>query len=163
MPIDFVPMKETFTIPDAPEPSHFTELLDLYVSKAYTAYSNVLATVLDFVSTPSQPASLPSYKGLLDVFDLTPSESTMTFMDELHSLVAIVEGGKKKDTEERFTALQVNGLAMIAAEHGRGSEIYQLAAKTVKAVLSNVCLGSHSNLTSCPKYRKLIIGIHRMV
>lgn len=133
-----MPLQATFTIPDAPEPSHFTELLNTYVSKAHTVFDKVVASILDFV-TPSEPASLPTYKGLLDVFDLNPSESTMNFMDELHALISIVESKSSAHDDEKFTALQMNGLAQIAAEHGRGSEVYQTAAQTVKAVLSNVC------------------------
>lgn len=127
----------TFTIPDAPQSVHFSELLKTYISKAHTIFGQIAASILDLIHTPSQPASLPSYKGLLDVFDLTPSESTVLFMDELNALMELVES--KWDREDaKFTGLQLNGLSQIALEHGRGSEVYNTAAQTLEAIFSNV-------------------------
>lgn len=73
----------------------------------------------------------------MDVFDLTPSESTVLFMDELNALVGTLES--EWDPEDaKFTGLQLNGLSRIAIEHGRGSEVYETAAQTLKAIFSHV-------------------------
>lgn len=124
-------------IPDAPKSLHFTELLETYTSKAHTIFDRIATSILDVIHTPSEPASLPSYKGLLDVFDLNPSESSALFMDEVSALVGLMES--ETDTEDpKFTGLQLNGLSQIEIEHGRSSDVYNTASQTLKAILSNV-------------------------
>lgn len=133
---DFVPLKPTFTVTDAPSSRHVEELLNTCISQAHKIFDEVITSV---VHVPSQPAELPSYKGLLDIFDLTPSESTALLMDELRALVSIAES-PKDNKREVFTALKLDGLPRIASEHGRSSEVYTTAARSLTAVLSHVRL-----------------------
>jgi hypothetical protein len=136
---DFVSLKlkPTFTISDAPKSAHFEELLDTYISQAHNVFDEVITSVLNFTRAPSQPAELPSYKRFLDIFDLTPSESTVLFMDELRALVSMADS-PNEDENEIFTALKLDGLFRIAREHGRASEVYTTAAQSLRTILSHV-------------------------
>jgi len=142
-------LKPTFTVTDAPNSRHIEELLNTCISQAHKIFDEVITSVVQSVHVPSQPAELPSYKGLLDIFDLTPSESTALFMDELRALVSIAES-PKDDEREVFTALKLDGLPRIASEHGRSGEVYTTAARSLTAVLSHLA----------SKSRKLAVIVH---
>jgi hypothetical protein len=145
---DFVFLEPTFRISDAPESSHFSDLLDIYIEKAHAAFDVVISSFLHSspsASSSSTPSSHSSYTGLLDIFDLTPSESGAFFKEEMSSLVESVERIQRAESEDTFTALQVTGLAKIAKEHGRESAIYIAAAKSLEAVLSSVSQKSHKS------------------
>ena len=141
--IDFMSLPPTFTISDAPSPSEFTKLFSLYAAKAHAIFDKVFSF---FDSPSSSGSSASSYSGLLDIFDITPSESTALFKDELSRLVELVEGGDSSSTgDETFTALQLEGLRQNNEEFGSGSEIYKTACNSLKAVLQSV-----SSQTPCP-------------
>lgn len=133
---DFMSLPPTFTINDAPSPSEFTKLFSLYAAKAHAIFDKVFSF---FDSPSSSSSSAPSYSGLLDIFDITPSESTVLFKDELSRLVELVENGDASSAgDETFTALQLEGLARITEEFGSGSEVYKAACDAMRAVLQSV-------------------------
>ena len=134
---DFAPSEPTFTMPNAPGPEHFEELVDTFVSQAHNIFDEIITSVLHIIHLASHPAELPSYKRLLDLFDMTPSESTALFMEELRSLASMVESPNDRK-KGAFTVLRLGGLHRIVSEHGRNSEVYTTAAQTLSTILSHV-------------------------
>ncbi|KAF9507339.1 hypothetical protein BS47DRAFT_1488887 [Hydnum rufescens UP504] len=112
--------------------STFVDLLNTYIIKAHSVFDAVVSSI--FHSNP--PISSTSRKSLLDVFDIVDSESSALFMDEFRALVGLVET-EKTDESDSFTALSLEGLAKIAEEHGRESEVYRTAARSIEALLSH--------------------------
>lgn len=75
-------------------------------------------------------------------------------MDELNALIGVLES--EWDPEDaKFTGLQLNGLSQIAIEHGRGSEVYDTAAQTLKAIFSHV--------SRCPLYSPYIMVLLKLL
>lgn len=126
----------SFTIANAPQPSHFSELFELYVEKAHLVFDKVLSSFLDFSHRHTSTSSTPSHSNILDVFDVVSSESTTLFRDEFSTLVDMLE--ERGNNEELFAGFQVEGLARIAQEHGRQSEVYKTASKALLAVVETV-------------------------
>ncbi|KAG8983669.1 hypothetical protein FRB90_005843 [Tulasnella sp. 427] len=140
-PEDFIPsdMKQSFTIPDAPSASMFTDLIHAYTERASHIFDSVFSSLSPFLASIKET---PAYKQLLDIFDLA-GDAASHFVEEFGRLVEWVDEeieGKAKATssdEDKFSAFEVKGLAEVEKEHGRHSEQYLTAAKSVQAVLSN--------------------------
>jgi len=89
--------------------------------------------VYDIVQSLSLGSPTVPVPRLLDSFTLNPSSSTEAFLSELSQLVSMVEA----DQEDVFGAFELSGLSKIAAEHGKDSELYKLAAESTRGLLSS--------------------------
>ncbi|KAG8958617.1 hypothetical protein FRC03_008956 [Tulasnella sp. 419] len=137
-PEDFIPhkVKPTFVIPNPPKASEFTDLIHAYVEKAHHLFSDVFSSLEESITSSS------AYKGLLDLFDMASHAASM-FVDELGRMLELVDGEDEPDEgSDQFSAFQVNGLAEIQKEHGRDSEEYATAARSMEAFFSNPSLQS---------------------
>lgn len=133
-------MKQSFTIPDAPSASMFSDLIYAYTERASHLFDSVFSSLSPFLAAIKET---PAYKQLLDIFDLA-GEGASHFVEEFGRIVEWVdeelEGKSKaaKPDEDKFSAFEVKGLAEVEKAYGRQSEQYITAAKSMQAVLSNV-------------------------
>lgn len=72
---------------------------------------------------------------MLDIFSV-PSSSSQSFLSQMTTLVDFAES--EDVPTDKFAAIQLTGLSVLAAEYGRQSEQYKLAAETIRGFLSSV-------------------------
>ncbi|KAF8326627.1 uncharacterized protein EI90DRAFT_2929991 [Cantharellus anzutake] len=127
-------MRLSFTIPNSPPTKTFVDLLNTYVEHAFSIFDHVRFSI-----TTRPPSPKPSHnKVILDIFDLTPSESTSLFIHELEELVNAIEASADVEHENSFLAFTINGLKHIEKEHGRSSDVYKAAVRILKGIISKV-------------------------
>ncbi|OAX37911.1 hypothetical protein K503DRAFT_742026 [Rhizopogon vinicolor AM-OR11-026] len=122
---DIIPpsMSRSFSITGAPS-SSLTSLVSSYLHRATHAYSLVYSEL----AIP--PEGIPR---TLDIFS-APTPGNAAFLAEISTLFSFTEPSPDNH-DDKFASLELTGLFQLAATHGRSSEQYQLAARTVKAIL----------------------------
>lgn len=115
-------MTLSFSIDEAPS-SSLTSLVSSYLHGATHAYS----TIYSDLAIP--PEGIPR---TLDIFS-APTSANEAFLAEISILFNFAEPSSNID--DKFASLELTGLSQLATAYGRSSEQYQLAARTLKAVL----------------------------
>jgi hypothetical protein len=116
-------MSRSFSITGASSRS-LTSLVSSYLHRATHAYSLVYSDL----SIP--PEGIPR---TLDIFS-APTPANEAFLAEISTLFSFVEPSTDI-RDDKFASLELTGLSQLATTYGRSSEQYQLAARTLKAVL----------------------------
>ncbi|KAH9948560.1 hypothetical protein B0H21DRAFT_733042 [Amylocystis lapponica] len=101
----------------------FSSLVPTYLERARHAHAHTY-------SQPSHSAGVPR---MLDIFS-APSSASEAFLSQAAALVDFLESAAVP--ADTFAALELSALAQLAAQHGRTSEQYTLAAETVRGLLS---------------------------
>ena len=99
-------------------------VVESYTQKAEHVYGTVIT------EAPHAAATLPR---LIDVFGAHPSSATDKFLSEMTQAVYVIE----TDETNVFGALSLKGLDELRTEYGRGSEVYQLATESTRALLES--------------------------
>jgi len=122
---DIIPscMSRSFSIAGAPT-SSLTSFVSSYLQRAVHAYSLVYSDI----AIP--PEGTPR---TLDIFS-APTPANEAFLAEISTLNKFVEPTTDIH-DDKFASLELTGLSQLAATYGRSSDQYQLAARTVRAVL----------------------------
>ncbi|KAG1861559.1 hypothetical protein DFJ58DRAFT_777338 [Suillus subalutaceus] len=113
----------SFSIAGAPT-SSITSFVSSYLQRAAHAYSLVYSDL----AIP--PEGIPR---TLDIFS-APTPANEAFLAEISTLTKFVEP-TADIYDDKFASLELTGLSQLAATYGRSSDQYQLAARTVRAVL----------------------------
>ncbi|KAG2148731.1 uncharacterized protein EDB93DRAFT_1084948 [Suillus bovinus] len=124
---DIIPsfMSRSFSIAGA-HTSSLTSFVSSYLQRAAHAYSLVYSDL----AIP--PEGIPR---TLDIFS-APTPANEAFLAEISTLIKFIE--PTEDTlDDKFASLELTGLSQLAATYGRSSDQYQLAARTVRAVLES--------------------------
>ncbi|KAG1725417.1 uncharacterized protein EDB91DRAFT_1062235 [Suillus paluster] len=119
---DIIPpsMSRSFSIAGAPA-SSLTSLVSSYLHRATHAYS------LIYSDLAIPPEGIPR---TLDIFS-APTPANEAFLAEISTLTKFFESS----SDDKFASLELTGLSQLASTYGRSSEQYQLAVRTVRAVL----------------------------
>ncbi|KAG2338871.1 hypothetical protein BDR05DRAFT_917802 [Suillus weaverae] len=122
---DIIPsfMSRSFSIAGAPTGS-LTSFVSSYLQRAAHAYSLVYSDL----AVP--PEGIPR---TLDIFS-APTPANEAFLAEISTLTKFVEP-TTDIYDDKFASLELTGLSQLAATYGRSSDQYQLAARTVRAVI----------------------------
>ncbi|KAG0701277.1 hypothetical protein DFH29DRAFT_1000344 [Suillus ampliporus] len=122
---DIIPpsMSRSFSIAGAPT-SSLTSLVSSYLHRATHVYSLVYSDL----AIPSE--GIPR---ILDIFS-APTPANEAFLAEISTLTKFFEPSSDIH-DDKFASLELTGLSQLATTYGRSSEQYQLAARTVRAVL----------------------------
>lgn len=123
VPPDIIPphITRSFSIKQVPS-SSITSLVTSYLHLATHAYSLIYSDI------SITPEGIPR---TLDIFS-APTPANEAFLAEISTLFNFAE---PSDIDDKFASLKLTGLSQLAATYGRSSEQYQLAARTLKAVL----------------------------
>lgn len=108
-----------------------------YTQRAQHVYSTIISSEYSDSNTPH-----PNIPGIIDIFSAHPSDSTELYLSETAKLVSVVESGES----DVFGAFSLSGLSAIRADFGSKSELYRLAAETLRAVLTSAISKSEINL-----------------
>ncbi|KZT71697.1 hypothetical protein DAEQUDRAFT_665382 [Daedalea quercina L-15889] len=115
----------SFSLPSDLSAASLSTLIPTYLDRARQAYSHIFA-----------PESLPEKTPrIIDIFSV-PSSASQSFLSQMTTLVDFVESDDVPT--DKFAAVHLTGLSELAAEHGRDSEQYKLAAETIRGFLSSV-------------------------
>lgn len=122
---DIIPsfMSRSFSIAGAPA-SSLTSFVSSYLQRAAHAYS------LIYSDLAIPPEGIPR---TLDIFS-APTPANEAFLAEISTLTKFIEPATDI-YDDKFASLELTGLSQLAATYGRSSEQYQLAARTVRAVI----------------------------
>ncbi|KAG2065078.1 hypothetical protein BDR04DRAFT_1060948 [Suillus decipiens] len=122
---DIIPsfMSRSFSIAGAPT-SSLTSFVSSYLEHAAHAYSLVYSDLA---------IPLEGIPRTLDIFS-APTPANEAFLAEISTLVKFFEP-TADIYDDKFASLELTGLSQLAATYGRSSDQYQLAAKTVRAIL----------------------------
>ncbi|KAH7924219.1 hypothetical protein BV22DRAFT_1067197 [Leucogyrophana mollusca] len=120
---DIIPptMQPAFSISGSPAPSSLSSLVSTYLQRARHAYSLVYSDL----SVPSK--GLPR---VLDIFS-APTPANEAFLSEVLALTEFLE----VISDDKFAAVELNGLTQLAAAYGRSSEQYITATHTIRALI----------------------------
>jgi hypothetical protein len=116
-------MSRSFSIAGA-STSSLTSFVSSYLQRATHAYS------LIYSDLAIPPEGIPR---ILDIFS-APTPANEAFLAEISTLTKFVEP-TADIYDDKFASLELRGLSQLAATYGRSSDQYQLAARTVRAVL----------------------------
>ncbi|KZT10884.1 uncharacterized protein LAESUDRAFT_672451 [Laetiporus sulphureus 93-53] len=116
--------KESFSLSDEPSPSSLATLIPTYLDRAHHSYSHIF-------SHSQLPTEAPR---IIDIFSV-PSSASQTFLEEMTTIVGFLESDDIPN--DKFAAVELRGLAELAAEFGRDSEQYRLASETIRGLLSS--------------------------
>ncbi|TFY63833.1 hypothetical protein EVG20_g6161 [Dentipellis fragilis] len=124
---DVIPdtLSPAFSLAHASPLSSFSRTISTSLERAAHAFSHIY-------STPSDPHYTVPH--LLDAFSI-PSSATERYLSSLAALTDFLESDA--DSTDKFGAFEMLGLADVAAEFGRASEQYALAAEALRAALLN--------------------------
>ncbi|KIK40002.1 hypothetical protein CY34DRAFT_807669 [Suillus luteus UH-Slu-Lm8-n1] len=122
---DIIPsfMSRSFSIAGAPA-SSLTSFVSSYLQRAAHAYS------LIYSDLAIPPEGIPR---TLDIFS-APTPANEAFLAEISTLTRFIEPATDI-YDDKFASLELTGLSQLAATYGRSSEQYQLAARTIRAVI----------------------------
>ncbi|KAG2101310.1 uncharacterized protein F5147DRAFT_616508 [Suillus discolor] len=116
-------MSRSFSIAGA-STSSLTSFVPSYLKRATHSYSLVYSDL----AIP--PEGIPR---TLDIFS-APTPANEAFLAEISTLTKFIETAADL-YDDKFASLELTGLSQLAATYGRSSDQYQLAARTIRAVL----------------------------
>lgn len=116
-------MSRSFSIAGAPT-SSLTSFVPSYLKRATHSYSLVYSDL----AIP--PEGIPR---TLDIFS-APTPANEAFLAEISTITKFIET-TADIYDDKFASLELTGLFQLAATYGRSSDQYQLAARTIRAIL----------------------------
>ncbi|TFY54291.1 hypothetical protein EVJ58_g8952 [Rhodofomes roseus] len=117
--------EKSFSLSSGTYTASLSTLIPTFLDRAHHTYSHIYA-----------PETLPEKTPrIIDIFS-APSSASQTFLSQMTTLVNFAESDDVPT--DKFAAVLLSGLSELAAEHGRESEQYKLAAETIRGFLSSV-------------------------